>query len=342
MAERENEKKMSREKFFRIGGSSIAGLAILGVAGNNIYKMIAKPEKLFYNEQPQGVAKTKALPSPYRKVGAFKTEGAICAFDVAGEQIFAATSESLYIYDMSGKQQSKLSIGRIVRDMAIYNNEIYLLYPTKIEVRGFNGDIIREWEACSDESDYCSMTAFAGGVFVTDAHNKNICQYTLEGGFKRFINSPDEFIVPSYSFGITNFDGKIYCSNPGRHKVECYTVDGEFVSSFGESGVGQGEFGGCCNPVHLTTTASGDIITSEKGIPRICCYGSDGRFHATLLDKEALGYGTTAREVRINGRELYVVHGNTISTFIYDEQFAANTACADCKEECPLRRNTNI
>jgi hypothetical protein len=102
MAEREDEKKMSREKFFRIGGSSIAGLAILGVAGNNIYKMIAKPEKLFYNKQPQGVAKTKALPSPYRKVGAFKTEGAICAFDVSGEQIFAATNESLYIYDMSG------------------------------------------------------------------------------------------------------------------------------------------------------------------------------------------------------------------------------------------------
>lgn len=342
MAQREDNNKISREKFFRIGGSSVAGLAILGIAGNHLYKMFMKPEKLFYDDKEQSVAKQKALPSPYRKVSAFKADAPVVAFELCDNKLYAASKEKVAIYNIQGAKEGEFAIGSEVRDMVLYNGNLYLLYPTSIEVRTKQGEIVSEWEACSDESDYCSLTAFEGGVFVTDANNKNICQYTLEGGFKRFINSPDDFIVPSYSFGITNFDGKVYCSNPGRHKVECYSAEGEFISSFGKGGTEQGAFSGCCNPVHLTPTATGDIITSEKGLPRISCYGRDGKFHATLLDDVALGYGATARRVRIEGERLYVVHGNTISTFVYDQTFAANTPCADCKEDCPLRRGINI
>ncbi|MCQ5183050.1 hypothetical protein NE573_23790, partial [Parabacteroides distasonis] len=99
----------------------------------------------------------------------------------------------------------------------------YLLYPTRVEVYHLEGGWIRDWEACSEESDYCSLTVLSGNVFVTDAANKNICMYTIEGGIVKFIQSPSGFIVPSYSFGITNIDGVVYCSNPGRHLVESYS-----------------------------------------------------------------------------------------------------------------------
>lgn len=342
MAESEDKKKISREKFFRIGGSSVAGLAILGIAGNHIYKMFARPEKIFYGNEQQVVKKQRALPSPYRKVSAFNTDAPIVAFELYGGKLYAATAEQITIYDYAGRGQGGFAVKKDVRDIAVYDDGIYVLYPTKIEVYNQQGVLAHQWEACSDESDYCAMTVFEAGVFVTDARNKNICHYTTDGYFKRFINSPEEFIVPSYSFGITNIEGKVYCSNPGRHKIECYNAEGEFISSFGKTGTEQGCFSGCCNPVYLTSTANGDIITSEKGVPRVCCYGRDGKFHATLLDQDALGYGATARDVRCDGDKLFVAYGNIISTFVYDTQFAANTACAECKEDCPLRRNTNI
>ena len=339
----ENNKKLSRKEFFRVGGSTVAGLTILGVAGNHLYKMIAHPERAFYGEE-QGVAvdKTAPLPSPYRKVAAFKTSGAIAAFELYGDVIYVASERKVLSYNLSGKEQKSFVAEDIIRDIAIYEDKIYLLHPTKIAVYSLSAERIGGWEACSFESDYCQMTVFEGGVFVTDAANKNICKYTLNGAFRRFIDSPEGFIVPSYSFGITNIEGVVYCSNPGRHKVESYTAEGDFIASFGQTGNAEGSFSGCCNPVHLTSTASGDIITSEKGLPRISCYGRDGKFHATLLSREALGVGHDAREVRVVGDRMIVAGGDVVSIFQYDEKFAEATACGSCEKDCPLKRGINI
>lgn len=340
----EKGKKLSRKDFIRVGGSTVAGLGILGVAGRNIYRMFAKPDELFYDENAaaSAVAKGEKLPTPYRKVGAFKIEEPVAAFEMVGQQIYIGVENTVRIYDERGVETSRFRVEDVVRDVVNYGDNLYVLHPTKIGVYSLTGVHRGGWEACSEESDYCSLTAFDGGVFVTDASNKNICQYTLEGGFKRFIDSPNEFIVPSYSFGITNMDGKVYCSNPGRHTVECYTTDGEFVSAFGEAGTAVGKFSGCCNPVHVTTTASGDIITSEKGVPRVSCYSPNGKFHGVLLGEDALGYGHEAREVRIDGSRLVVAGLNTVSIFMYDEQLAQQTACGDCEKECPLRRGVTV
>ena len=340
----EKGKRLSRKDFIRVGGSTVAGLGILGVAGRNIYKMFAKPDELFYNNQEQAVAisKRESVSTPYRKVSAFKLEEPLSAFEMLDQQIVVGVENMVIIYDENGTERSRFRADDVVRDIVAYGGNLYLLYPTKIGVYTPAGKAVHSWEACSEESDYCSMTVFDGGVFVTDASNKNICQYTLDGGFRRFINSPNEFIVPSYSFGITNYDGKIYCSNPGRHTVECYTTDGEFVSAFGRAGSAAGEFSGCCNPVHVTTLASGDIITSEKGIPRISCYSPTGKFHGLLLGEDALGIGHEAREVRVMGDRLIVAAQTSISIFQYDEQYAQHTACGDCKTECPLRRGVSI
>lgn len=340
----EKGKKLSRKDFIRVGGSTVAGIGILGVAGRNIYRMFAKPDELFYNNQNQTVVnrQKQAMPTPYRKVAAFKIEEPVAAFEMVGQRIFVGVENTIREYGPQGVERGRFRVEDLVRDIVAYDNHLYVLYPTKIGVYTLQGELQNSWEACSEESDYCSLTVFEGGVFVTDAANKNICQYTLEGGFRRFIDSPNEFIVPSYSFGITNQDGKIFCSNPGRHTVECYTTDGEFVAAFGEAGTGLGQFSGCCNPVHVTTLSSGDIITSEKGVPRISCYSPNGKFHGVLLDESALGVGHEAREVRVEGERLVVAALNSISIFHYDENYAQQTACGDCEIECPLRRGVEI
>lgn len=337
-------KKLSRKDFFRVGGSTVAGLSIMGVAGNHLYKMLAKPEELFYGDQKgqKIVSRAEAPASPYRKVFAFKLDEPITAFEVADERIYAATETTVRILNREGAEQGRFSTNDYIRDIVRHGDELYVLHPAEIGVYTLAGEAIRSWEACSPESDYCSLAVAGEEVFVTDASNKNICQYNREGAFRRFINSPEGFIVPSYSFGITSIDGMVYCSNPGRHTVECYDQQGKFVSSFGKAGGAAGMFSGCCNPVHLTTTATGDILTSEKGVPRISCYGRDGKFHAILLDEYALGVGHEAREVRTEGNRLIVAGANTVSVFQYEEKFAQQTACGDCEVECPLRRGITI
>jgi hypothetical protein len=221
--------------------------------------------------------------------------------------------------------------------MAVVDGRIYALFPTRIEVYDRQGELIQEWDACSESSDYCGLTVCKEGVFVTDAGDKTICKYNLDGTLARFIQSPVEFIVPSYCFAITYMDGKIYCSNPGRHRVEVYSTDGEFLTAFGKPGTDAGAFSGCCNPAIITPASYGELLTSEKGIPRISCYSPEGEFRSVLLDSKALGGGHTAYDVRVMKDKLIVAGGDKVSVFQYDRRQSQQTACGRCDKECPLR-----
>ncbi len=303
--------------------------------------MFTNPEKLFHGDrQDKGfdlIGEDGEFVSPYRRTFGFVVPDAVTAFDIDGGSIYLATPNNIYVYGMSGELQTNFSVPSDLRDIAIYNEQIYVLYPARIEVYGRDGDMKKSWEACSENSDYCSFAVCKEGVFVTDASNKNICKYNIDGTLSKFINSPNGFIVPSYCFAIAIVDGKVFCSNPGRHLVEQYSFDGDFIASFGKSGAGKGEFSGCCNPAIITSANGGEILTSEKGIPRVCCYDQSGKFRSVLLDSKALGGGHAAYDVRIMKDKLIVVGGDRVSIFQYNKNKSQETACGQCDKDCPLK-----
>lgn len=334
---------MTRRRFLQVGGSLALGAVFMGIMGRSVWKMLTNPADIFYDAK--GTKRTKdaleraQFVSPYRRTFGFMTPDEIVALELMNNQIVVATPNYIYIYGIDGNLKENISVRSDVRDMAVYDGRLYLLFPSRIEVYSGFSDIHEETiiEACSDDADYCSITVFEGGIFVTDASAKNICQYHLDGSLARFIKSPNGFVVPSYSFGITNMDGRVFCSNPGRHLVEQYTAEGEYVGSFGKSGAGAGEFSGCCNPVQITTTAAGELLTSEKGLPRISCYGADGTFRSILLDDKALGGGHAAYDVRVMDDKLIVTGGKKVSVFQYDDRRSAQTLCGACTVDCPIK-----
>ena len=260
-----------------------------------------------------------------------------CRFCVTLGSIYIATPNNIYVYGLSGELQTNFSTPSDVRDMAVHDGHVYALFPTRIEVYDRQGDMTQAWDACSEDSDYCSLAVCGEGVFVTDAANKHICKYRLDGTMARFIESPQGFIVPSYCFGITYMDGIIYCSNPGRHRVESYSTEGEYLAAFGKSGAQAGAFSGCCNPAILTPSNNGELLTSEKGIPRISCYSTDGAFRSVLLDSKALGRGHAAYDVRVMKDKLIVTGGDKVSVYQYDKRLSQQTECGRCEVDCPLK-----
>ena len=215
---------------------------------------------------------------------------------------------------------------------------MYLLYHNRIDLFTTDGQKTGEWKACSENSNYCSFTTTKDYVFVTDIENKLMWQFDKQGGLVRMIKSPGGFIIPSYSFDIVNINDTIYCSNSGRHKIESYTIEGDFISSFGETGTQPGAFAGCCNPVYLEKTATGNILTSEKGNPRISCYNKEGTFNKILLDSKMLGGGTTAYKIRVSGDNIYIANGKTIT--IYGKDISSGQSCSGCDLKCPLITKT--
>ena len=274
--------------------------------------------------------------SPYEKINSFDVASEIQCFNISKNSIFVALVDKVAIFDLSGKHQYDFAIETNVRDIVV-DGLVYILYPTKIVLYSLNGEKTEEWEACSNNSDYCALTTTKGYVFVTDAENKNIVQYDKEGNLVRFIKSPDGFIIPSHSFDIISINDTIYCSNSGRHRIESYTINGEFIASFGKSGAGAGAFAGCCNPAYLEKTHSGNILTSEKGVPRISSYGRDGKFRTILLDSHTLGGGTEAYSVKVYGENIFIAGKKTITVYGRDKVCLSPTekSCSGC----PMREN---
>jgi hypothetical protein len=332
---------MYKRKFLKITGSLAVGGVILSVVGREVWNLFKRPDKLFYDSKrkkgPELLKEDDDFVSPYRRVYGFVVPGDISAMEVEGGSIYIAMPNNISVYGMSGELQTNFSTPSDIRDITVYDGLIYVLFPTRIEVYDRQGEIKQEWEACSANSDYCSLVVCQDGVFVTDAANKNICKYHLDGTHACFIKSPKGFVVPSYCFGITYMDGVIYCSNPGRHQIESYTTEGTFIASFGQSGSEPGAFSGCCNPVVITPSNSGELLTSEKGIPRISCYRADGKFRSVLLDSKALGRGHEAYDVRVMKDKLIVSGGNKVSVFQYDKRVSGQTECGQCDADCPLK-----
>jgi len=254
--------------------------------------------------------------SPYTKINSLTLSSDISNFYINDNEIYVITEDLQFsIFDFQGTLQNSFKIEKNVRDIVVENETIYLLYPNQITLYTHQGEFFAEWEACSENSDYCSFTATKDYVYVTDAENKMIWQFDMQGGLVRAVKSPNGFIIPSYSFGIMNINDTIYCSNSGRHKIESYTLDGEYITSFGKSGTAAGSFVGCCNPVYLAESSDGNILTSEKGDPRISCYSKDGKFLSVLFDAEMLGGGTKAYRMRVYDENIYVGNGNTILVY---------------------------
>jgi len=302
------------EKTFKIALNIVIFLIMVGFIWY-IIRSVNK-EDITYVENRQETP----FISSYTQTSSFNLPQEINRFELHNGKLFISTGETVYIYDTKGNRLGSFPVKQGVRDITVENEKIYLLHPTFIEVYSINGELTHGWEACSELSDYCSFTLAGDFLFVTDAENKNICKYTKEGNFVKFIKSPRDFIIPSYSFDIESRNDTVYCVNSGRHLIETYTLNGDFIAAFGGSGGEAGFFAGCCNPVYISFTPEGELITSEKGNPRVSIFERNGNFKEVLLNNRLLGGGSKAYETRTDGEQLFVAGKNKVTVYSHDKK----------------------
>ncbi len=130
---------------------------------------------------------------------------------------------------------------------------------------GFAGDSI----LVGDASARCIRRLDRGGRFLSDIGKDNRL-----GGFQ-IPNGQVDFAVDA--------SGIISVTNPGRHRVERYSLDGKLLGTFGRfDGQDPAGFTGCCNPTNLALTTSGNLVTAEKASPRVKIYDAAGKLLALM------------------------------------------------------------
>ncbi|CDN30888.1 hypothetical protein BN938_0784 [Mucinivorans hirudinis] len=243
-------------------------------------------------------------------------------FDISQSgDLYALTKDSLLFDNGSFAMEAE------ARDVRIFEDKILVLYPTLLKIYDLKGQLINEIDACSDNSEYVAATVLGDKIFVTDAANKNIAVYDTIGTFKKFVTSPDGFVIPSYSFDINSLNDTIYVSNSGRHQVEKYNSEGEYVGKIGSSE----DFAGCCNPSYIAFDCHGTLITSEKGMATIKFWNSLEKPVTVLKSR-----GNKALQIRVYKDLLYTAEGEAVKIYKVREPQDC-TGCPAAGGKCPLK-----
>lgn len=235
------------------------------------------------------------------------------------DRLYVAGDSGAKLFDKAGKLLRVWQTNGPARCVAVDpTGSVYIGLETLV-LKYREDDLLLKWGRQGKEpgefSLITAMALFEDDLFVADAGNRCVHRFDTEGHFVNDIGRKDPLnnilglVVPSpYLDVCVDPDGFLYVSNPGRHKIEKYTFDGRYLSSWGKYGLDIEGFCGCCNPTNFAVTREGRFITSEKGLPRVKIYSAVGELLEVVAGPEAFRDRPAGMDLAVDSkRRIYVV-----------------------------------
>jgi hypothetical protein len=202
------------------------------------------------------------------------------------DRIIIGSNTGIEVLDVLGQFLLSFAVSGPVRALAVSaHGDIFAGMDTHVEVFGSDGTRTAIWKSPHPKTMITSIAVSSNFVYVADCQNRVVWRFTLAGEVSGSISGkepslrPEGFVVPSAFFDVaTAPDGSLWVVNPGMHRLEHFTADGRFLSSWGRASVEDDGFCGCCNPSNMALAPDGFFVTSEKHIVRVKRYDATGRF----------------------------------------------------------------
>jgi hypothetical protein len=245
-------------------------------------------------------AKVVGLPAGQFRPG-FKHARSI-AVSPAGE-VYVSGDMAIRRFDSGGRMLSEIETAEQADALAVDEaGNIYATMGDKVWVFDASGKRAAAWPARAGAL-FTSIAICEAGVLVADAGGRCILRYDGGGKVVGVIGRRDEarrapgLVVPSPYFDVAMApDGLIRIVNPGRHRIEAYTLAGDREAAWGHfSGVEASGFVGCCNPSNFAVVPTAGqeagaskhggfagFVTAEKGLARVKVFDEDGKFVGLL------------------------------------------------------------
>lgn len=213
---------------------------------------------------------------------------------LAGEHLYVAAGNAVSVLNLKGEQQALIEFPEPVRCAAgTADGRIFIGLKQRVEVRDAKGTAITGWDIPGEKTWLSGMAAGKSDLYLADSGKRVVLRYSLEGkplvriGEKNTERNIPGIILPSpYLQVALGTGGLLRVNNPGRHRVDVYTPDGDLEMHWGVAGGGISGFCGCCNPIGIAMLPDGGCITCEKGIPRVKLYDTDGTFKSVVARAE--------------------------------------------------------
>jgi hypothetical protein len=209
----------------------------------------------------------------------FDTDMKECrAIAVSGKKVYVAGDNMIRVVGGKDIELSGMPACLAIGDGGM----VYVGVAGHVEVYDSAGKQLAVWDSPGEKALFTSIAVYKDNVFVADAGRRVVIRYDLAGKVVSEIGRKDEkrnisgFVIPSPYFDLAvASDGLLRVVNPGEHRIEAYTFDGDLEFSWGKPGINIEGFCGCCNPINFAILKDGSFVTVEKGLVRVKLYGSD-------------------------------------------------------------------
>ena len=211
------------------------------------------------------------------------------------DHVFLAAGHYVVELDPAGTLVREIALPDEVRCVTVSGEgDIYVGLRDHLEVFDRKGQRRATWESPGPRAYFTGLAVGKDALFAADAGQRLVLSYDRSGKLQRRIGARDPgreipgFIIPSPFFDVELArDGLLRVTNPGRHRVEAYTVEGDLELHWGKPTMGIEGFCGCCNPINLALLNDGRYVTFEKGLPRVKVYSAAGTFESVVAGCES-------------------------------------------------------
>jgi len=209
--------------------------------------------------------------------------------------IYVAGDGSVRVLDPSGSMKRNIEIGQPAYCLTVDGNKIYVGLKDRVAIYNIKGKQLARWEGLGASARLTSIAVSKKDIFVADAGNRIVVRYDTEGNIINYIGKKDKdrnipgFVIPSPYFDIAvASDGLLRVVNPGRHRIEAYTFNGDLELWWGRPSSKIDGFCGCCNPINFAILSDDRFVTCEKGLVRVKVYDAQGVFEGVIAGPEQL------------------------------------------------------
>jgi len=295
MTELSKNQLVTRRDFFRRTAGTAATASIgLGISAGSAPAQGTKANPWAYDDSLYRHTDPKLIR--YREVRRFAcTRPEPRCLTFCGKDLLIGAGKFVTRHTAEGAQLTEIKLNDEVRCLAVESEgTLYVGFRSQLAVYNLQGELRSIWEKPSGKPYFTGLACAHDELFVADAGNRAVLRYDRSGKVLLHIGLKDKaknipgFIVPSPFFDVEIArDGLLRVTNPGRHRVESYTREGELVAVWGKPGAAIENFCGCCNPINLAMLSDGRNVTVEKGIPRVKVYSADGTFESVVAGAES-------------------------------------------------------
>ncbi len=230
------------------------------------------------------------------------------AYDEQGS-LHVVAGRRWLIGDAEGRWIRDLAVGDIVHAVCpLPGGRACLGFKDRLEIWDVEKGRQARWATLPGRPFVTGIAVTERDVFVADAGNRVVVRCDRQGRVDLRLGERQEdrqvpgLVLPSPFLDVeVGADGLLRVNNPGRHRVETYTRDGDLEGSWGRTGAGPESFCGCCNPVSLALLPDGRCITAEKGLPRVKVFRPDGTLESYVAVPDQFGANTS--DAREGGRD---------------------------------------